>query len=90
VYLGTRSADRWKNRIFKIDDVPVPEQAIEAGTDVFKRSDVARNENGVWKFGEIQGVLKQGQKARVKRIEKVADEEGISYWWAEVESIQGI
>lgn len=87
VYLGSTprgSEENWLTKYFNIATVPKTEDNIEAITDVFKRSDKPKIKEGEWTKGEIQGLVKGGQKFSVIEVAEIPGSQNRSLWWAKV------
>jgi hypothetical protein len=64
--------------------VPNSNDVIQASTDIFKRSDKPKEIDGNWIKGNIQGLIRQGQKAKVMEVVEIPGDQTSSLWWAKV------
>jgi hypothetical protein len=86
IYLGPTTGGRnWGRVNFVEKNLPPQEiknRTITASTDVFRRSELPKVENGEWKLGSITGVLPEGQRVLVKDIQSVPGVNNTELWWA--------
>jgi len=88
VYLGATTPrgnkENWLTKYFNIATVPKSGDIIEAIADVFKRAEKPKIKEGTWTKGEIQGLIKRGQKVKVIDIAEIPGTQNRSLWWAKV------
>jgi hypothetical protein len=86
IYLGPTTGGRnWGRVNFVEKNLPPQEiknRTITASTDIFRRSELPKVENGEWKLGSITGVLPEGQRVLVKDIQSVPGVNNTELWWA--------
>jgi len=88
IYLGATtprgSKGNWLTKYFNIVTVPARGIIIEAIADVFKRAEEPKIKEGEWMKGEIQGVVKRGEKIKVIDVVEIPGTRNRSLWWAKV------
>jgi len=88
VYLGATtprgSKENWVTKNFNIVTVPKSGDNIVAITNVLKRAEKPKIEEGKWVKGEIQGLVKRGQKVKIIDIAEIPGTRNRSLWWAKV------
>jgi hypothetical protein len=85
VYLGLATGESIPPRNFRVSRLPAPGAAIEASTDVYKRDSAPVYKGDDWYLGGTIGVVKEGQKVVVRRLEKIpSTQPGTEVVWAEV------
>jgi len=88
VYLGATTPrgnkENWLTKYFDITKVPESGDVIEAITDVFKRAEEPKIKEGAWTKGEIQGLVKRGQKVKIIDTAEIPGTRNRSLWWAKV------
>ena len=85
VYIGQyRNGKYLRHPNFESPGVPNVGDELSAWTDTYRRDGlpVKMGPNN-WKLGEIVGVVKVGQKVRVKRVERIEDDN----YWLQVTSV---
>lgn len=87
VYLGSLNGESLPSSTFKLTQLPVPGQEIEAITPVNTRAAApALKEDKKWYFGRVVGSIKRGERVSVRRVETIRMTEGEpEYIWAEVD-----
>lgn len=88
VYLGATTPrgniENWLTQYFNIITVPKSGDIIKAIADVFKRAEKPKIKEGMWVKGEIQGLVKSGQKVKVIEVVEIPGTQNRSFWWTKV------
>ena len=85
VYLGQYQNGHYlRHPNFETQGIPNMNDELKTWTDTYKRSALpVKTGPDNWKLGEIVGVIKEGQRVRVHKVDKIEDEN----YWLQVTSV---
>jgi hypothetical protein len=86
VYLGAMQSNRWLTKNFDLKEETIPDIGVtlQAARDIFIRDDKPREQKDGWVMGKIYGLVKNGQKVKIKAREKIPGTLERDLWWANV------